>query len=518
DHHLLHEIITPHLWTLDIHEACQQTHIDEHAIINNITYDTRAVHDGSLLFCKGAFKAEFLDSLTSDSICAYVAENDYSDHTQAIGFIVEDIRKAMSILSQAFYNYPAKELSIVGITGTKGKTTTAYFTHKLLQHSSNNRAALFSSINNCINGVDYVESDLTTPESLDAARMMRDAVEAGMKYLVMEVSSQSYKVDRVFGLHFNVGVFLNISPDHISPIEHPTFEDYFYCKRQLINNCDTFVVNKNCKHVNVIRQQAQLAQVPTVSFALAEQNTENTIVQNTLSKNTLYAKANDAQHHEFVIFDTKQNYGSLTLQHTPGDFNYENALAALQAVQCLGIAITPESLQSLRDVHVPGRMEIFTSRELNTIAIVDYAHNFASVSSLLDFVYQQYDAQNANITLVTGSAGDKAIDRREEIVQAAQNRIHSFMLTQEDSNHESTDAICVQMQQAITNPHVKSQIIHDRKVAIETVLQQNTQPSDTLHIVLIIGKGEERWIKEHGKHVPYEGDDQVVQRIFNSVQ
>ena len=93
---------------------------------------------------------------------------------------------------------------------------------------------MFSSVDNCLDGHTYVESDLTTPESMDAFRMMREAADNGMKYLVMEVSSQAYKVDRVYGLTFDVAAFLNISPDHISPIEHPTFEDYLYCKRQII--------------------------------------------------------------------------------------------------------------------------------------------------------------------------------------------------------------------------------------------------------------------------------------------
>ena len=110
---------------------------------------------------------------------------------------------------------------MVGITGTKGKTTTAYLTQAMLNGCSGGKCALFSSVDNCLDGHTYVESDLTTPESMDAFRMMREAVDNGMEYLVMEVSSQAYKVDRVFGLTFDVAAFLNISPDHISPIEHP---------------------------------------------------------------------------------------------------------------------------------------------------------------------------------------------------------------------------------------------------------------------------------------------------------
>lgn len=118
---------------------------------------------------------------------------------------------------------------------------------------------MFSSVDNCLDGHTYVESDLTTPESMDAFRMMREAADNGMKYLVMEVSSQAYKVDRVYGLTFDVAAFLNISPDHISPIEHPTFEDYLYCKRQIIVNAKSLVLGADSLHADLLREDAEAA-------------------------------------------------------------------------------------------------------------------------------------------------------------------------------------------------------------------------------------------------------------------
>lgn len=141
-----------------------------------------------------------------------MAETEYSAATATPGLIVNDARKAMSLLSAAFYGYPQNELTVIGVTGTKGKTTTSYFTQALINAVSGGKAALFSSVDNCLDGHTYVESDLTTPESMDAFRMMREAADNGMKYLVMEVSSQAYKVDRVYGLTFDVAAFLNISP------------------------------------------------------------------------------------------------------------------------------------------------------------------------------------------------------------------------------------------------------------------------------------------------------------------
>lgn len=193
---------------------------------NHITYDSRDIKKNTLLFIKGNFKPEYLKDADKNGLTTYVAEQSYADYTNAVGLIVTDVRKAMSLLSSEFFGNPQERLRVIGITGTKGKTTTAYFTHAILNEHSEGKAALFSSVDNCLDGKTYVESNLTTPESLDAFRMMSQAVKNGMKYLVMEVSSQAYKVNRVYGLHFNVAAFLNISPDHISPIEHPTFEDY----------------------------------------------------------------------------------------------------------------------------------------------------------------------------------------------------------------------------------------------------------------------------------------------------
>ena len=262
-HHLLREIIQGDCWTDD---AADLAGADEP--FTAITYDTRKVTPGTLLCCKGRFKADYLTDIDQAGLAAYMAETEYSAVTRAPGLIVNDARKAMSLLSAEFYGRPQDELTVIGITGTKGKTTTAYFVQAVLNAYSGGRAALFSSVDNCLDGHTYAESDLTTPESMDAFRMMREAANNGMRYLVMEVSSQAYKVERVYGLTFDAGAFLNISPDHISAIEHPTFEDYLYCKRQITHNCRTLVLGADCDHADLIRQDAQASNVPVTTFAL----------------------------------------------------------------------------------------------------------------------------------------------------------------------------------------------------------------------------------------------------------
>lgn len=582
--------------------------IDADSCFTHATYDSRDIKNGTLLFIKGNFKSEYLVDADSKGLVSYVAEKSYANYTNSVGLIVNDVRKAMSVLSAAFFGFPQEKLTVVGITGTKGKTTTAYFTHAILNAYSHGKAALFSSVDNCLDGKTYVESDLTTPESFDAFKMMREAVDNGMQYLVMEVSSQAYKVDRVYGLHFNVGAFLNISPDHISPIEHPTFEDYLYCKRQLIANSKCLVLNADADHADLLLQDAKNHNVNVATFARikkneivedawddeyeenndnsknsSEKNEEAESLENSCkndnnnfdnTKDTKNIKEdssslcdiehyselitpdyiaipeeNSEKHYIAIKDDQEEDYDSNhvdnceitsndskdsndstdTTYYCPiddftlsiaGDFNYENALAAIAIAGELGINQETDlsALKAIEGIKIPGRMEYFKDSQSNTISIVDYAHNYISMKALLDFVENKYGKDDPRITLVTGSAGNKAYDRRKEIVEAAQDRIDQFVFTIEDTDTEDAMDICKDMRKYITNQNVKSHIIVDRPDAVEYSIYDarkcSNQNDNQLNIILIIGKGDERWIKHQNKHVPYEGDSFIVKRLF----
>lgn len=527
--------------------------VDADECFAHATYDTRDIKPGTLLFIKGNFKPEYLLDADIKGLSAYVAEQSYAEYTNAVGLIVTDVRKAMSILSAAFFGNPQEKLTVVGITGTKGKTTTAYFTHAILNAHSGSKAALFSSVDNCLDGVNYVESDLTTPESFDAFKMMREAVDNGMKYLVMEVSSQAYKVNRVYGLKFDVAAFLNISPDHISPIEHPTFEDYLYCKRQIIANTKRLVLNADADHADLLLQDAERNNVPVTTFARIqkdeiENSTCEVINSDDLENNhTNYcASVNDDDYSELLtpdyiaipaenseshcisIRDTNENSNDEDVHYSTvddfslaiaGDFNYENALAAIAIAGELEINQETDlaALKSIENIKIPGRMEVFKDAQSSTIAVVDYAHNYISTKALLDFVDERFGKENPRITLVTGSAGNKAYDRRKEIVQAAQNRIYQFIFTTEDTNTEDEMDICKDMRGYITNENVKSHIIIDRPDAVEYSVddaRKSFNREEKFNVILLIGKGDERWIKHENKHVPYEGDSEIIKRLF----
>lgn len=504
-HQLLREIIAGDRWTLD------PTSIgDCDRPFDNITYDTRMVSEGTLLFCKGNFKADYLKGIDERGLAAYVAQTDYSDATGAPGLIVNDVRKAMSLLSAEFFDRPQEHLTVIGITGTKGKTTTAYFTQAVINAWSGGDCALFSSVDNCLDGRSYEESALTTPESLDAFRMMRQAVDNGMRYLVMEVSSQAYKVERVYGLTFDVAAFLNISPDHISPIEHPTFEDYLYCKRQITKNCKALVLGADCAHADLIRQDAHKAEVPIVTFALRP-----ALGTGTAADVTAVPDAKDAS--RYVFREHGEVMGDFHLE-LEGRFNAANAAAAITLARLAGVPANSPAFQALEHVRISGRMEHFSNEDGSIVAYVDYAHNFVSTRTLIDFVASKYADRDPYIIVVTGSVGDKAVDRREGIIAGAQEKADRIILTSEDTVREPMIDILNEMRGYITNSHVSSDIVLDRAKAVEQAVDEARRlaADGRMTVLLVIGKGEEQWIKVNGKHAPYEGDGNVIRRLLNA--
>ena len=500
-HHLLDEVITPERWSLNA-DGIDNADVP----FTHITYDTRTVREGTLLVCKGRFRPEFLDGLKERGLVAYVSERDFSDHTEVPGLIVNDARKALSLLSAAFYGMPQNELTVIGITGTKGKTTTAYFTQAILNAYSNGRCALFSSVDNCLDGHTYVESELTTPESLDAFRMMREAANNGMRYLVMEVSSQAYKVNRVHGLTFDVGAFLNISPDHISDIEHPTFEDYFRCKRRLIANSRSLVLGADCDHRDLLMQDAADAGVKVTEFALHD------AARGLTSPAQVIARVDPENKAGFIVSVNGSDLRPMELDMS-GEFNVTNAAAAVAIAIEAGVPESDPSIAAMCRVQVPGRMERVKAGD-GLLVYIDFAHNYLSVKSLVDEMVRTYGERRPRITLVSGTTGGKAVDRREGIVKGALGRVESFIFTLDDPNYEDPMDIARQMQSYVTDPTARTQIVVPRELAIEKAIADAREHADRFNIVLVIGKGDETRNIINGKPVPYEGDGAVVRRVL----
>lgn len=489
--HLLREIVTPQTWT---------NHLEDPDVLasplKSLSYTSQQTDATTLFFCKGAaFKHEYLTAAVHNGTRFYVSEVVY-DEPHTVGFIVHNVRKAMAILAREFYGNPQKKLKLAGITGTKGKTTTAYFLGSILQTFTQNKTALFTSLTNTVDGKTYKEAELTTPESLDLYALMAQAVESGMTHLVMEVSSQAYKLDRVYGLEFDTGVFLNISTDHIGPLEHPTFEDYFYCKRQLVTHSDQIVLYRGTDFFSLIKQDAEES---GSLFVYGDKHADSHYyIEPDLSDSTSFSVVANGE-------DTLEISGPYSLS-LPGDFNKENALSAIIVAALLG-ATKEECYHGIKETYVPGRMETLTQRNGSQI-YVDYAHNYISLKRLLEFVRNEHPA--GKIVTVLGSPGGKGISRRKDFGEVLSVHTDIAVLTEDDPNFDDPEDIAREIK-AHMNTDTPVYIIGDRIKAIEQALSLADSPLD---VVVIAGKGDMTTSIVKNKKVPYLGDFQVAKQII----
>ena len=229
--------------------------------LDYLSYNSKDVKAKTLFICKGKlFKSEYLSNAVSNGVVAYISETYYDDIDENVAYIVvKDIREAMYIISNIFYDFAWKNIKTVGLTGTKGKTTTTYYLKNILNKHLGRRCGIISTIDT-YTGITDEESHLTTPEAPDLHRFFYETYKSNIPILVMEVASQGYKVKRVNGVTFDIGVFLNISEDHISDAEHPNFEDYLNCKLEFMKNVKIAVINKNTDFYQTVLDAAKNAE------------------------------------------------------------------------------------------------------------------------------------------------------------------------------------------------------------------------------------------------------------------
>ncbi len=447
---------------------------------DQLSYDSRKSTENTLFFAKGLnFKKEYLTDLEA---AFYVSEFDYEVALPAI--IVTDVKRAMALIAASFYDFPQNKLKTLALTGTKGKTTSAYFAKAILDKMNGGKTALLSTAQTTLDGKNYFKSELTTPESLDLLEMMAKALTNGMTHLVMEVSSQAYKTERVYGLTFDVGVFLNISPDHIGPVEHPTLEDYFYCKRQLLKNSRYFVANSEMNHFAIIKEELKERKIPHAFYGA---DSENKIIE---SKGL-----------HFVTDGSVSGAFDIRLL---GRFNQENALATALATKALGA-----SLENIHDglalAVVPGRMELLTAKNGAHIYI-DYAHNGLSLENLVEVVEEHHAGQ---LVLVLGSTGNKGESRRKDFGQVIEKHPRlDVILTTDDSNREDPKILADEIASFVSRT---LDFELDRELAIKKAVSKTKSTDDA---VIIAGKGTDMFQLKDGKRQPYIGDTAAAQKYL----
>lgn len=491
---LLKELITPDCWTLKIPD------ILHHKIFQTLSYNSQSIDADTLFFCKGLnFKEEYLQQAIHAGLTVYISEQPYDVSTE-LAIIVTDIKKAMAVLSMLFYDFPQNKLKIIGFTGTKGKTTAAYFTKFILDQTAHNKVAMLSTMNSTLDGQTFFKSQLTTPESLELYQMMAQAVQHNMTHFIMEVSSQAYKTNRVYGLTFDVGIFLNITPDHISPIEHPTFDDYFYCKRQLIAHSKQVILNHDSDYFKLLKETAESSHTPYLTYG-QRSSADVDYQYQTIKKQPLSFDVKSKQTNDPIA-------GTYQIQ-LGGEFNKGNAVSAILASQLLG-ASTSDCFIGLKSATVPGRMEHLLNKN-GAHVYVDYAHNYDSLKNLLNFVKKEHPL--GRIIVVIGSTGNKAISRRKDFGRVLSEFAQIAILSTDDPEREDPLAICEAIASYISKK-VQIDIVLDRATAIKNALMIS-QPEDA---VVIAGKGADLYQKIQGKSIPYAGDYTLAKQFIDSFE
>ena len=399
--------------------------------------------------------------------------------------MAKDTREALAITSANFYGNPSRKFKLIGVTGTKGKTTTTFMIKEILERAGK-KVGLIGTIAIYINGKKIQDSDRTTPESIELQQIFAKMVDEGVEVVVMEVSSQSLKLHRVTGCEFDYIVFTNFSEDHISPNEHPDMKDYFESKLKLFKMCKNGIVNTDDLHGAKIPGLFPDSNIVTYGI----DNYANVLAKDITITNSYV---------DFKVKITDRNERVKT--GIPGRFSVYNSLAAICVAQKFGVS--PEVVkEALAQVRVPGRSELVDNKREIPI-MIDYAHSPESLENILQAV-KSYT--RGKVISVFGCGGDRDSGKRP-IMGEISGRIADYtFITSDNPRTEDPQKIVDQIEEGIKKTKGNYKVIVDRTEAIKEAIKMATKRD----IVVLAGKGHEPYQEINGVKHPF--DERIIVR------
>ena len=464
--------------------------------ITSVVYDSRKAEPGSLFLCiKGAVSDGhvYAKEVAEKGASVLVVQDAVEVPEDVTVIQVENSRYAMACISAAWFDYPAKKLKTIGITGTKGKTTTTYLVKSILENAGH-KTGLIGTIETII-GEEHIPSANTTPESYLVQQYFAKMAEAGCDSVVMEVSSQGLMLHRIAGFTFDIGIFTNLEPDHIGPNEHKDFEDYLRCKALLFKQCKTGIFNADDQHLEQILE-GHTCEVETFGFSeKADLRAENTRL--VTGKGTLG-----------IHYDVKGLMDFPVEIDLPGKFSVYNSLTAIAV--CRHFNVTEENIQkALKQAKVKGRIEMVKVSDDFTL-MIDYAHNAMSLESLLTTL-KEYKPNR--LVCLFGCGGNRSKLRRYEMGEVSGKLADLTIITSDNPRNEEPQEIINDIKVGIGKTDGKYVEIIDRKEAIAYAIHHG-QPGD---IVVLAGKGHEDYQEIKGKKYPMD-ERVLIQEILEEDQ
>ena len=397
--------------------------------------------------------------------------------------MVPDTRKALAICAANFYNNPSTKFKLIGVTGTKGKTTTTFMIKEILEKSGK-KVGLIGTIATYINGKKISDSDRTTPESLELQKTFAKMVEENVEYVVMEVSSQSLKLHRVEACELDIVLFTNFSEDHISAKEHPNMQDYLESKLKLFEMCKTGIVNADDLQTAKIPKKFPESNITTYGI----DNFADVLAKDITITNSYV---------DFKVKITDRNERIKVC--IPGRFSVYNSLAAICVAKKLGID-KEKIKEALETVRVPGRSELVDNKKEIPI-MIDYAHSPESLENILQAV-KSYT--KGRVISVFGCGGDRDTAKRP-IMGEISGRIADYtIITSDNPRTEKPEEIVKQIEEGIKKTKGNYEVIVDRTEAI----MQAIKMANKRDIVVLAGKGHEPYQEINGEKYPY--DERII--------
>ena len=454
--------------------------------ITELIYDSRKACEGCLFVCISGANVDghsYASAVADNGAKVIVVEKPVDVRSDVTVVQVTDTREALAKLSAAYFDHPANEVRCIGITGTKGKTTTTYMVRSILENAGYH-VGLIGTIETIV-GEEHTPALNTTPESYAIQQDLRRMADAGQDVCVMEVSSQGLMMHRVDGMTFEVGIFTNIEPDHIGPNEHKDFDDYLHCKSLLFQKCRLGIFNADDPHLKEILL-GHTCEVKTCGFA--EDADIRAVHKKLLTQNGSLG----------VSYDTVGDVTAHFAVPLPGTFSVYNSLTAIAICHHFGVGVD-EMQKALDHVHVKGRIEPVKISDRFTL-LIDYAHNAMSLKSLL-MTLRDYEPKR--LVCLFGCGGNRSKLRRFEMGEVSGELADFTIITSDNPRFEEPAAIIEDIKSGISKTDGEFTAIEDRKEAIRFAIE-HAQEGD---VIVLAGKGHEDYQEIRGqKHHMDERD------------